>query len=215
VTDTGVFLESKEFSNKINMEIIDKAREYSKLYMSQYDSSHDFAHVERVVALAKRLVEMESKQVDVVAIELAALLHDVNDHKYFSDRDENFVQKVLIEQLSCPPELAVKVNNIVKHCSFTYEIQNGASEEYQNCIKQFEIQILQDADRLDAIGAIGIARCFTFGGSRNRSLQEGLDHFDEKLFKIEGMMKTEAGKEMAASRTKCLYTFYNDFKGEL
>ncbi|KAK3709581.1 hypothetical protein LTR37_010802 [Vermiconidia calcicola] len=187
---------------------------YVKQYMARYDPSHDFSHVLRVLALAKHLLAEELKanpwkKFQKQTIILAALLHDVGDKKY-AQAGENHEQAVqdLLQKLGCPPRFIAKVALIVEHVSYSSEIKRP------QLVKAIlgahpELAIVQDADRLDAIGAVGIGRVFTYGASKapERGMQGCIDHFTDKLENIEGMMKTETGKSIARERTHRLKDF--------
>ncbi|KAF2865550.1 hypothetical protein BDV95DRAFT_506800 [Massariosphaeria phaeospora] len=192
-------------------------------YMSQseYDSSHDYNHILRVVSNANRVLEAELKanpnhEYDTSALFLAALLHDVGDHKYAKPGEvvSNQIYNIMREH-GGSEELAHKVQAIVKHVGYTNEIKNPQSV-VDTMAKYPELAIVQDADRLDAIGAVGVARCFTYGGANRRAepMAAAVEHFAEKLYKLPEMMKTVAGKEMATARKRILEDFAAQFKEE-
>ncbi|KAJ4348658.1 uncharacterized protein N0V89_010036 [Didymosphaeria variabile] len=192
-------------------------------YMSSpgHDNSHDYHHIIRVLSNAHRIVNADPKSIsgapyNAFIIYLAALLHDVGDHKYAKAGEdvENQVSQILLER-GADEELANKVQVIVKHVGYTNEVKNPQS--VINVLQRYpELAVVQDADRLDAIGAVGVARCFAFGGAKGngRPLAGAIDHFDEKLFKLEDMMKTEAGKRMAGHRTRLMKDFAKEFNSE-
>jgi uncharacterized protein len=189
--------------------------------MSNYDNSHDYHHILRVVSNSNRLLHAELKAnpsttYDTSALFLAALLHDVGDRKYLKQGEdtENQISLILLKH-GATEELATKVQAIVNHVSYTHETRNPAS--VTATLAQYpELAIVQDADRLDAIGAVGVARCFSFGAAKfpDQPMSRAIDHFDEKLYKLAGMMKTDSGKEMAQSRKKVLEEFAREFEGE-
>ncbi|KAJ4369840.1 hypothetical protein N0V83_005604 [Neocucurbitaria cava] len=190
-------------------------------YMSKYDNSHDYQHILRVVSNANGILQAELKadpslKYDTATLFLAALLHDVGDHKYAKPGEdiENQIGTVL-KANGASQDLALKVQTIVKHVSYTHEIRNPAAAI--SLIDQYpELAIVQDADRLDAIGAIGIARCFSFGAAKYPELpmSRAIDHFEEKLYRLEGMMKTGSGREMARRRTQVLKEFAKEWAEE-
>lgn len=154
-------------------ELFKSVNDFVHAYMSQpgHDNSHDYQHILRVVSNANRVLQAELKanptaSYDTTALFLAALLHDVGDRKYAKpDEDvENQVSAILRER-GAGDEMALKVQAIVKHVSYTHEVRNpeGVAATLQ---KYPELAIVQDADRLDAIGAIGVARCFSFGAAK-------------------------------------------------
>jgi uncharacterized protein len=188
--------------------------EYVREYMSRYDCSHDFNHILRVLALAKQLLAEELKdnpwkKFHKPAIILAALLHDVGDKKYAQPgEDAEQLVSQLLSKNGCPPRFVAKVALIVQYVSYSGEIQRP------QLVKAIigahpELAIVQDADRLDAIGAVGIGRAFAYGAMKApaRGLQGSIDHFVEKLENIESMMKTATGKRLAAERSRRLKEF--------
>ncbi|EMC96672.1 hypothetical protein BAUCODRAFT_485684 [Baudoinia panamericana UAMH 10762] len=188
--------------------------DYVKQYMSRYDMSHDFCHVQRVVALAKHILAKEQNaqpwmKYHKQAVILAALLHDVGDKKYAQpgENAEHLIENLLANH-GCPPRFVSKVALIVEHVSYSSEMKRPQLVKALISAHP-ELAIVQDADRLDAIGAIGIGRTFAYGAAKaaERGMQGSIDHFTEKLEKLEGMMKTDAGKQMAAERTRRLEQF--------
>jgi uncharacterized protein len=190
--------------------LTDRAYAYAEEYMGQYDGSHDFKHVLRVLDLARRIAaaSIDSKYDDEI-ITLAALLHDVGDKKYIKagQNAESIVRDVLLG-FGAPEEVAIKVQTIVTHVSYSSETKDPS--KVLAVINQHpELAVVQDADRLDAIGAVGIGRTFTFGGAKSaaRGMDGTIEHFTDKLEKLESMMKTEIGRELARVRTQRLREF--------
>lgn len=165
---------------------------------------------------------------DETVVVLAALMHDLFDKKYSlpsntlpavveGDGEENPGVKELLLTHGASPLLASKVERIVMHVSYSTERSNPGVVErliYQDGL--IELGIVQDADRLDALGAIGIGRCFTFLGAKGTEklkpgevweMESAIAHFGEKLERLEGMMKTGTGREMARVRTERLRVF--------
>jgi uncharacterized protein len=192
-------------------------------YMSSpgHDNSHDYHHILRVLSNAHRILTEEPKSTSeapykTLVVYLAALLHDVGDHKYAKPGEdaENQVSQVLIER-GADEELATTVQAIVKHVGYTNEARDPQS--VVDALQRFpELAVVQDADRLDAIGAVGVARCFAFGGAKGkgRPLAGAIEHFDEKLVKLPDMMKTETGRFLARYRKKMLEDFAKQFNTE-
>ncbi|KAI9815802.1 MAG: hypothetical protein M1827_002198 [Pycnora praestabilis] len=203
-----------------NEDLIKKVDSYMKGFMSNHDSSHDYQHVLRVHNIAHGILHRERKthpfgptyRTDIVA--LAALLHDVGDRKY-SEVDtttrepQNLcpVSQILLS-FGAEPRLAHIVQSIVNQISYSTEMLNPEHNLFMITTYP-EIAIVQDADRLDALGAIGIGRTFTFGGAKrpDRGMQGSIEHFKEKLVRLEGMMKTETGRQIARVRTERLRVF--------
>ena len=187
---------------------------YVKEYMSRYDASHDFNHILRVLALSKHILakELESnptRKYHKQAILLAALLHDVGDRKYIlpGENAETMIEDVLRAN-GCPPRFIAKVALIVQHVSYTSELKRPQLVKAMVAAHP-ELAIVQDADRLDAIGAVGIGRVFAYGAVKapERGLEGSVEHFVIKLERVEEMMKTETGRSMARERTERLKVF--------
>ena len=198
--------------------LISKVTAFVEKYMSAYDGSHDFHHIRRVVGLANRIyAELHGLlpfsngpplELNLHVITLAALLHDVGDKKYLKPgEDANTLVQATLLGFGATEELAIKVQLIVLGVSYSSEIKDPAAVR-DMIEKSPELAVVQDADRLDAIGAVGIGRTFTFGGAKGaKDMGETIRHFEEKLERLEGMMKTEPGKRMAKERTERLKTF--------
>lgn len=192
--------------------LIDQVKSYVQQYMARFDPSHDYRHIERVLELAKIIESRECHSDPTVRyrseiIVLASLLHDVGDKKYLSEGEEGetMVEHLLLS-LDADKAIASEVQTIVNHVSYSSEIKDPA--KVQRCLaKHPELAVVQDADRLDALGASGIARCFAYNAVKNNALDTAVAHFAEKLEKLEGMMKTRVGREMAAIRSQRLKEF--------
>lgn len=218
----------KKAKTKHNAALIPKVTAFVEKYMSKYDGSHDFNHIRRVVGLAhllyteinkarahSPLFDEEESDLDLHVITLAALLHDVGDKKYLQPgQDANTLVLATLLSFGAPEDLAIKVQRICLGVSYSTECKDpvatrGLIEKYP------ELAVVQDADRLDAIGAIGIGRTFTFGGAKGaREMGETIQHFEDKLVKLESMMKTVPGMRMARERTERLKTFKSWWDGE-
>lgn len=195
--------------------LVNQVTEYVKQFMSNYDGSHDFKHIERVLALALRIAAAAPNSYDLHTIKLAALLHDVGDKKYLRPGDDpnSMVRDVLLS-FGAEQPLASKIQTICSAVSYSNEIVDYTYVQ-QQLLQYPELGPVQDADRLDAIGAVGIARAFTYGGSHGgRPLQDSLDIFTIKLLKLECLMKTDLGKQFAKERTAKLITFMKWFGEE-
>lgn len=206
--------------------LINKVETFVCDYMSRYDPSHDFSHVQRVVRLAQQISSEERSArfqrgdlpLDDELVLLAALMHDVADHKYAkptgrssadndgqgaeagADDPKAVISDTLIS-FGATPTTALAVRDIVTHVSWSHEQRDPASV-LSALERHPELGAVQDADRLDAIGAVGLGRAFSFGAAKGRPMVESVRHMREKLVKLEGNMKTEAGRHMARERTK-------------
>lgn len=208
--------------------------------MSGHDPSHNPAHVHRVVNVALVILQAEQalhpeKQLNTAVVKLAALLHDIGDRKYLhslssvlDSNAESLDPKTMVEiallKNGAPADLASKVQTIVSHVSYTTECKDPSVIRRLIDEGHPELAIVQDADRLDAIGAIGIGRTFTFLGAQGKKfvgddgkweMDNSIEHFGDKLEKLEGMMKTETGRKMAGVRTERLRVFRGWWEEEM
>lgn len=213
-------------------ELIEKTVNFVKETLADAEGGHDWWHIYRVWKLAKHIAKDEN--VNQFVVELGALLHDIADSK-FHGGDESIGPKKAKEfllSLNLDNEIIEHVENIITHISF----KGG------NHIQKFkspELDVIQDADRLDAIGAIGIARTFNYGGHINRTIYDPnikpnlkmskeeykksnsptINHFYEKLLLLKDKMNTKTGKKLAEQRHKFmkqyLDEFYKEWEGEL
>lgn len=207
--------------------LIDRTAAFVREQMEGDSSGHDWWHIYRVWQNAIRLAERE--RADRLVVELAALLHDIADWK-FHDGDDSAGPKAArtwLESQHVEEAVIAHVCDIIATLSF-----KGAG--VATPMATLEGQIVQDADRLDAIGAIGIARCFAFGGARGRLMYDpdqppelhasfadykkksgpSLNHFSEKLFLLRDRMNTQAAKELAADRHVFMEEFVARFLAE-
>jgi len=221
--------------------IIKKTEDFvKKVFLEDY-TGHDWWHTHRVRVLAKKIAISESA--DLFIVDMAALLHDVGDYKFFGGDEEAgvlFVKKWL-SSLKVTEELADKMLTVISHISYKNTLPESGNRKKQDSpnFPSKEFMAVCDADRLDAIGAIGIARVFTYGGFYKRQIynpkikpmknitQEeykktdapSINHFYEKLLRIKEMMYTKLGKKIAKKRHRFLNLylkeFYKEWKGKL
>ena len=262
----------KKFNYVRRRNLLEKSRQYVENVMSQppFDASHDHNHIKRVLALSFEILRVEQNafktiNFDSTIIELVALFHDIDDHKYqppanmpapypsppsnmdpqiqqtpplvdlnssiqeqsASDsfntdpdpqnlnENESHVETLLL-QLGWPDDIASKAAAITPFVSYTAEVTNKPG--FASALAQYpELAVVQDADRLDAIGAVGIGRAFTYGGAKDREggMAGTMNHFTEKLSRLEAMMKTGEGKRMAAARAERLRIFGRWWQAEM
>ncbi|MEB2299262.1 HD domain-containing protein [Lysinibacillus xylanilyticus] len=189
----------------------------------QFDASHDFQHIERVYQNALAILQTES-EADAEVVKIAVLLHDVSDKKYTDSKEQ---ENKLIAELPLSEEKKQHIRDCIEQVSF-----NGGNELEATSI---EAKIARDADRLDAIGAIGIARTFAFGGAKGRKLYDkeenarmdmtedeyrskntsSVTHFYEKLLLLKDLMITEKGKQMAEERHQFMVQFLEQLQNEI
>ncbi len=199
--------------------MIEKAKKYVVSLLGKDTSGHDHHHVFRVLTMAETIAEEESKKtpMDMDVVRLMALLHDVDDHKISPHTAENLDNaRAFLQENWVPAQKADKILEGIKNLSY-----KGAGDTVP---ASAEGKCVQDADRLDALGAIGIARTFAYGGSRGRPIYipedpEGnsghsIAHFYEKLLRLKDLMNTEAGKHMAEHRHAFMDQFLEEFYGE-
>ena len=139
-------------------------------------------------------------------VDLGALLHDVDDHKLFNNKNNENARKFLVEN-DFDSEAIEDIVEIINSVSFT---KNKGTKP-----KTLEACIVQDADRLDAIGAIGIARTFMYSGKHERGIEDSLKHFDEKLLLLKDMMNTDEAKRLAQKRDSFMKEFLSEINDEL
>ena len=211
----------------INPDLINATIKFVKQELENAEGGHDWFHIQRVYKNSLSIANDED--CDVLVVKLGALLHDIADSK-FHNGDETVGPKkarLFLESENVSENTIVHVINIIENISF----KGG------NVIKNFhslELDIVQDADRLDAIGAIGIARTFNYGGFKNRSLYNPniapnlhmskeeyknseaptINHFYEKLLLLKDKMNTKTGKEIAAQRHHFMESFLSQFYAE-
>jgi uncharacterized protein len=227
----------------MNQELIKEVEEYVQSDLKNVDCSHDWNHITRVRGNAIKILKNEQIEgrflnADLLVIELAALMHDLGDFKYTKDHaaGPRMVKEFLSGYLnkSITKEQMEKVCLIVGNISFRHELSHGMAADLPE-----ELLIVQDADRLDAIGAVGVARCFAFSGAMkrpfytesdrqiksditaeeyNRQAESGggsaVTHFYEKLFKLKDLMKTETGKKIAVERNEFMKGFIETLRKE-
>ena len=184
--------------------IIEQAVAYIQKLFRTNAGGHDVDHTMRVYRNALLIAEKE-QDCDRLIIALAALLHDVDDHKLFGTKDNANARAFLLEN-QVPQQMADRICGVINTVSFS---QNKGRKP-----ASLEGMIVQDADRLDAMGAIGIARAFAFGGEHGRPLHETVRHFDEKLLLLRDLMNTEPAKRIAAERHAFMEAFLEQLKKE-
>jgi len=207
--------------------LIDKTVEFVKNTLKEAEGGHDWWHIYRVWKLAIHINKVEGAN-DVV-VQLGALLHDIADSK-FNNGDETVGPKVareFLESQLVDLNIINQVIYIIDHISFKggFSLTNKTS---------LELKVVQDADRLDAIGAIGIARAFNYGGFKNRVMHDPsvapalyadkeayksnnaptINHFYEKLLLLKDKMNTTTGKQLAEERHAFMETYLSQFYAE-
>lgn len=185
-------------------QIIDSAITYIEGLFSNDHGGHDADHSLRVYRNALRIADTEPG-CDRFIVSLAALLHDADDHKLFhTEHNENARHFLEVQQVN-----SAQIDQIC-------QVINGISFSKNRGVRPetLEGKIVQDADRLDAIGAIGIARAFAFGGERKRSLTDSVQHFYDKLLLLRDEMNTEAGKRLAQDRHELMVQFLKAMEEE-
>ena len=197
-------------------EIIKSAEEFVRNRMKGYDSGHDWWHIERVRGIARFINETEVSA-DPFILDIAAILHDTADSKFAGkDIKKGYDDIAVFMDNNGLKDIRDRVIESIMNISFSNKNPSGDLSDPL-------FQILQDADRLDAIGAIGIARAFNYGGFRNNVIfnpQHGIsdsstvNHFHEKLLLLKGRMNTLTGKKLAEERHDFLEIFLERFHNE-
>ena len=184
---------------------IERAIDYiTKLFQGNGDG-HDLAHSMRVYHNAVMIAQMEGQGEEEV-IALSALLHDCDDHKLFHT-ENNANARCFLQQEGLSEERIEEICRNIDSVSF--------SKNRGRVPETIEGKIVQDADRLEAIGAIGIARCFQFGGRHGRSLENSIEHFYDKLLLVSKELNTPSAKKMAEKRDKLMQDFLKEWGEEM
>ncbi len=220
--------ENQKLSNK---EVIYETVQFVKQTLTGAESGHDWWHIQRVWNNARLISKTE--QADDFIVEIAALLHDIADSKFHDGNEEIGPRKAgdFLHTLGIAEPLIIHVQQIIRNMSFKASL--GRID-----FSSKELEIVQDADRLDAIGAIGIARAFTYGGFKNREIYNPeilpalnmskeeykksaaptINHFYEKLLLLKDKMNTGTGRRIAEERHQFMLTyleqFYYEWNGE-
>ncbi|EIU5789280.1 HD domain-containing protein [Listeria monocytogenes] len=195
-------------------EIIIAAQQWMQSHFEKEATGHDWEHIKRVWHLSKQIQAVEGG--DKFTIELAALFHDYNDSKLTEDPlQATEIITTWLREKEIPEDVISKIIRIIQAVSF----KNGKNPIHASTIEE---KIVQDADRLDAIGAIGIARTFTYGGARNREIANQnhpenttLQHFYDKLLLIQEQLKTTTAQEIAVEKQKIMQDFIHALEKEL
>jgi uncharacterized protein len=208
--------------------IIEKTVTFVQDTLKNAEGGHDWWHIHRVWTNAKHIAQRE--HCDLLTVELAALLHDIADSKFHNGDEEigpatagNFLSSILVDA-----DTITHVQQIIRHMSFKASFDKATFHSN-------ELAIVQDADRLDAIGAIGIARAFTYGGFKDREIYNPniqpnlnmskeeyknttaptINHFYEKLLLLKDKMNTPTGKQLARQRHNFMESFLQQFYSEV
>ncbi len=207
--------------------LIEKTKTFVQQQLQNAEGGHDWFHIERVYNNA--LLIARGEQCDLTIVQLGALLHDIADSK-FHDGDETLGPAKaweFLETQNVPEETIIHVVNIIENISF-----KGGN--FEKKFRSVELDVVQDADRLDALGAIGISRAFNYGGFKNRALYDPavepnlnmtkeeykastaptINHFYEKLLLLKDRMNTATGKQIAEGRHRYMETFLDQFYAE-
>ncbi len=210
-----------------NSQIIQNTIAFVKDTLKNAEGGHDFFHIERVYKNAITIAKQE--KVNLFIVSLGALLHDIADAKFYNGDETIGAEKArtFLESQQAEENIILHVENIIKHISY-----KGGN--FKQPFTSPELNVVQDADRLDAIGAIGIARCFNYGGFKNRQLYNPeippnlkmdketykkstaptINHFYEKLLLLKDKMNTKTGHQMAIERHAYMENFLKQFYAE-
>jgi uncharacterized protein len=208
--------------------LLARAEAFVRARLEANACGHDFHHIHRVRVLALRIAPEVGA--DAFLVEMGALLHDVADPKLNASPEAGrLVLGEFLDGCGLDPGTRSRLEDILERVSFGSELNTPAASP-----KSPELQAVQDADRLDAIGALGIARAFAYGGSKGQAMhdpdlppRQGMDqaayrsgkstsvnHFHEKLFKLKDRLNTAAGKAMAEERHRFMAAFLDRFMAE-
>lgn len=185
-------------------EIIKRAIDYVENIFTGNSDGHGADHSLRVYNNALNI--RKAYECNDLYVDLGALLHDVDDYKLFNNKNNENARKFLIEN-DFDSEAIEDIIEIINSVSFT---KNKGTKP-----KTLEASIVQDADTLDAIGAIGVARTFMYSGKNGRGIEDSLSHFDEKLLLLKDMMNTDEAKRLAEERDSFMKEFLSEINDEL
>lgn len=203
--------------------IIEEVKKRVQKELQGETTGHDWWHVYRVWKMAKRIAKEERLALDMFVIELAALLHDIADWKFYKEKSQSSKIREVLLGLKIDRKVSKKIIDIAQNISF-----KGAGVTSK--MESIEGKIVQDADRLDALGAIGIARAFAYGGYKHRSIYEPekkpihhksfeeykrgtttINHFYEKLLLLKDRVNTKTAKKIAEARHRFMEKFLKRF----
>jgi uncharacterized protein len=211
-------------------EIVVETIAFVKETLKEAEGGHDWFHIQRVYLNAEQIARGED--VDLLVVSLGALLHDIADAKFHNGNESvgPRIAKRFLDALGVGQDAIAHVVNIINNISFKNSLSNDGQPKFDSK----ELQIVQDADRLDAMGAIGIARAFNYGGFKNREMYNPdiapnlnltkeeyktskaptINHFYEKLLLLKDQMNTATGKKMAEERHGYMLNFLKQFYKE-
>ena len=215
-------------------EIIANTATFVKSILKDAEGGHDWFHILRVWNNAKQLAKYE--KVDMFVTELGVLLHDIADSK-FHNGDETIgprIAREFLESQQVDSSIITHIEKIISNISYKSSLPSNKNQNNTSQFTSPELDLIQDADRLDAIGAIGIARCFNYGGFKNRPLHNPkiqpninqskesyknsnaptINHFYEKLLLLKDKMNTKTGQRMAIERHNYMEQFLEQFYAE-
>ena len=205
--------------------VLEKTKQFVKKELENEGTGHDWWHIYRVTELSKTIAEKE--EADLFVCQMAALLHDLADDKVVGSEEEGLKRiKYWLEEHLADSEKIETILHIISSISY----KGGHGEK----LDLLEAKVVQDADRLDAIGAIGIARCFTYAGSKGDIIYDpnlnvrdsmtkeeyrhgestAINHFYEKLLKLKDLMNTDEGYRIALERHRFMESFLEQFFAE-
>lgn len=210
-----------------NKKIIAQTEQFVRDTLTGAEAGHDWWHIHRVFNNAKLILEAE--KADQLVVELAVLLHDIADSKFNDGNEELGPQKAgeFLRSIEVDEDIVQHVQQIIRNMSYRSGLEAVSFHSK-------ELEIVQDADRLDAIGAIGIARTFTYGGFKHReiynpaippvlnmskeayknSASPSINHFYEKLLLLKDKMNTATGRKIAGERHRFMETYLKQFENE-
>lgn len=187
--------------------IIEEARQLIYRQLKDEASGHDYEHVARVVFTAKKLaLSYQLSEKEKTILELSAWLHDIDDRK-LEKKAGDMTARGFLKLMKLDEDIINQVIDIIENISYSATLAGA---------KQTTIvgKIVQDADRLDALGVIGVARTFAYGGFKRRPMRDSLAHFEEKLLKLLPFFNLPEAKEIAMRRHQDLLTFYQKYLQE-
>lgn len=213
-----------------NTEFVEQTIAFVRETLKGAEGGHDWFHIQRV--FRNTLLIAKDEKVDILVVSLGALLHDIADPK-FHDGDETIgprMAREFMDSIGVPEKTITHVVKIIENISFKNSLENKRGKKFNSR----ELEVVRDADRLDAIGAIGVARTFNYGGFKNRELYDPeippklqqskeeyknsssptINHFYEKLLLLKDRMHTKTGQKLAEKRHQFMLDFLQQFYDE-
>lgn len=203
----------------MNNTLIIETEKWVENFMEEYDSSHNFKHVLRVKKLAISIAKSEKlKDNDIFEVILAAITHDIADHKYINPNDKNTQEKILTEYFTDKLDDNIVKNIVFIACNTSLSKEVSFIDKFKDIDDNLNIKLkcVQDADRIDSLGSIGIARYFIYGIVKNKSdMEDIIDNLENRTNILLQHIKTKKGIKLSKKKYKIVKIFIHDFRNSI